>query len=181
MKIAAFLLILISCCAAGQTKKAACSAPEFRQFDFWVGDWDLSWPGQNGQPEQHGHNRIERELGDCVIHENFSDEANPPFQGTSLSVFNPKLGKWQQTWTDNQGAYLDFVGEFKDGQMALAREFTSDGKRVLQRMVYKNIKPDSLDWSWERSDNGGATWNVVWPIHYQRKRSATKDPISHVN
>ncbi len=172
MKSALSVLLLFSCCVGlAQTKTAPCSAQEFRQFDFWVGDWDLTWPGQNGQPEQHGHNRVNRELSDCVIHENFSDQANPPFQGTSLSVFNPRLGKWQQTWADNQGAYMEFAGEFKEGQMALSREVTLNGKQVLQRMVYKNIKPDSLDWSWERSEDGGATWKVVWPIHYQRRKA----------
>lgn len=167
------LAILFASLTVAQTSAPAppCSTPEFRQLDFWVGDWDLTWPGQSGQPEQHGHNRIDRELGDCVIHEHFSDQATPPFQGTSLSTFTPALGKWQQTWVDNQGAYLDFVGEFKDGQMVLSREFTGkDGKKIQQRMVFKNIKTDSFDWSWERSDDSGATWKVVWPIHYQRRK-----------
>ncbi len=25
---------------------APCSSPEARQFDFWLGDWSLSWPAQ---------------------------------------------------------------------------------------------------------------------------------------
>jgi len=153
------------------TPSKPCSAPEVRQFDFWVGDWDLTWPGPSGQPEQHGHNLIESELNGCVIHEHFSDQSQPPFQGTSVSTFTPQLGQWQQTWVDNQGSYLDFVGEFKDGQMVLHREATGkDGKKFRQRMVFKNIKTDSFDWSWERSDDGGATWKVQWPIHYQRKK-----------
>ncbi len=41
---------------------------------------------------------------------------------------------------DNEGGYLDFVSEFKDGQMILAREATCpDGTKALQRMVLKNI------------------------------------------
>ena len=36
-------------------------------------------------------------------------------------------------------------------------------------MVFKNIAKQSLDWSWERSLDEGKTWQVVWPIHYQRK------------
>lgn len=168
------ILLVMGCLPMPAQNPAApkpCSSLEYQQFDFWVGDWDLTWPGQNGQPAQHGSNHIERELGGCVIHEHFSDQAAPPFQGTSVSTFTPALGKWQQTWVDNQGAYMNFSGEFKDGQMALSREVTLNGKRVLQRMVYKNIKPDSLDWSWERSDDDGATWKVVWPIHYQRRKA----------
>ena len=39
-----------------------------------------------------------------------------PLRGLSVSLFNARSGKWQQTWVDNEGAYLDFVGEFKDGR-----------------------------------------------------------------
>jgi len=173
MRIATcFVCLLVATSFWAQTKPTVqpCSGPEYRQFDFWVGDWDLSWPGASGQPQQHGHNAITRELNDCVIHEHFSTSAEPPFQGASLSMYSPTLGKWQQTWVDNQGSYLDFVGEFKEGQLILSRESTQSGKRIVQRMVFKNIKPDSLDWSWEQSDDGGATWKVMWPIHYVRKK-----------
>lgn len=72
---------------------------------------------------------------------------------------------------DSSGSYLDFVGDFKVAQMVLAREVVQDdGKRFLQRMVWKNIRPDSLDWSWERSDDGGRSWKILWPIHYERKK-----------
>jgi hypothetical protein len=37
------------------------------------------------------------------------------------------------------------------------------------RMVFTNIKPDSFDWRWEASTDGGKTWQVNWPIHYKRK------------
>jgi hypothetical protein len=174
MKVTLLLgALLLAIAASGQgAPPKPCSAPEFRQFDFWVGDWDLTWPGQNGQPEQHGSNHVVSEFGGCVIHENFSDRAEPPFQGASVSTFTPKLQKWQQTWVDSQGSYLDFTGEFKDGGMILSREAVGPaGKKFLQRMVFKNIKQGSFDWSWESSADGGATWKVMWPIHYQRKAS----------
>ena len=94
-----------------------------------------------------------------------------PLRGKSVSVFDTPSAKWKQTWVDNQGAYLDFTGEFKDGQMILGREVTRpDGSKALQRMVYKNIKADAFDWSWEGSKDDGKTWQVVWPIRYQRRR-----------
>jgi hypothetical protein len=38
-------------------------------------------------------------------------------------------------------------------------------------MVWKNITPNELDWSWEFSQDGGKSWEVQWPIHYKRKAS----------
>jgi hypothetical protein len=54
--------------------------------------------------------------------------------------------------------------------MVLAREAVRpDGSKVQQRMVFKNIGRNEFDWSWERSLDGGKTWEVLWPIHYKRK------------
>ena len=147
-----------------------CSEPEQRQLDFWIGSWDLTWPGNTAGQLAHGTNNVTRILDGCVVQENFSGGDAMPLRGLSVSLFSARSGKWQQTWVDNEGAYLDFVGEFKDGQMTLAREAPKpDGSNVLQRMVYKNITTSEFDWSWENSSDGGKTWKVVWPIHYHRK------------
>jgi hypothetical protein len=142
-----------------------CAAPEQRQLEFWVGEWDLTWPGQKQGETGHGTNSIRRVLETCVVEENFSGE-----RGKSVSIFDTRAGKWKQTWVDNEGGYLDFVGEFKDGRMVLARDAVRpDGTRAIQRMVFKNITRNEFDWSWEASTDGGKTWKVQWPIHYKRK------------
>jgi len=167
----AFLLWAMT--AVGQTpavQPKPCSEPEQKQLEFWVGTWDLTWPGQNAGETSHGTNHIERVMEGCVVQENFSGGDAMHLRGMSVSMFNPRAGKWQQTWVDNEGGYLDFTGEFKDGQMILARAATAPGgAKILQRMVWKNITRDELDWSWESSKDEGKTWQVLWPIHYKRK------------
>ena len=167
------VMLAASCAAQAQgnsTKPAPCSEAQQKQFDFWVGAWDLTWPGNSAGEVAHGTNNVSLILDGCVVQESFSGGEAMPLRGMSVSLFNARSGKWQQTWVDNEGAYLDFVGEFRDGQMTLAREATKpDGSKFLQRMVYKNITPTEFDWSWESSMDGGSTWKVVWPIHYRRK------------
>jgi hypothetical protein len=171
------LIVLAWTCVAGAEQNHAvaqakpCSEPEQKQLDFWVGAWDLSWPATNAGETAHGTNNIQRILDGCVVEENFSGGDAMRLRGRSVSIFDMPAGKWKQTWVDNQGGYLDFVGEFKDGQMMLSREASRlDGTRVFERMVFKNITPEQFDWSWEGSKDGGKTWSVVWPIHYKRKR-----------
>jgi len=151
---------------------APCAGTEFRQLDFWVGEWDVSWPASPSSPAGTGTNRIEKILDGCVVSENF--EANGPsaLVGKSHSTFDPKWKKWRQTWVDNQASYLDFVGDFsRPAEKIFAMDsFAPDGKPVKLRMVFKNIAPDSFDWSWERSTDGGKSWKVQWPIHYTRKK-----------
>jgi len=147
-----------------------CTTSEQKQLDFWLGEWDLTWPGEKDGQVAHGKNSIRRLLNGCVVEENFDGGESMHLRGMSVSTYVARAGKWKQTWVDNEGSYLDFVGEFKDGQMILARETTDPkGERLLQRMVFKNITPDELDWSWESSRDGGKTWQVLWPINYKRK------------
>ena len=129
----------------------------------------MTWPTQKSGEIGHGTNSIKRILDGCVVQENFSGQALH-LRGTSVSVFDVAAGKWKQTWADNEGGYLDFVGELKEGQLILQREaIGKHGSKILQRMVWKNIAPKELDWSWEASTDGGKTWQVQWPIHYKRK------------
>src|SRR5438445_581393 len=102
------------------------------------------------------------------------------FAATASPYSRLALAGWKQTWVDNEGGYLDFIGEFKDGQMVLAREAVRrDGSKVQQRMVFKNIGRNEFDWSWERSLDGGKTWEVLWPIHYKRKGYDQNSSSSH--
>lgn len=156
--------------SATQLAPNPCAVAELKQFDFWLGEWDLTWPGQPAGEVGHGTNSVQRILDGCVVQESFSGRDSMPLRGTSVSTFDALAGNWKQTWVDNEGGYLDFTGGIKDGQMILQREAVrKDGTKTLQRMVWKNITASELDWSWESSRDGGKTWQVQWPIHYRKK------------
>ena len=55
-----------------------------------------------------------------------------------------------------------------DGNRAFVRSFTRDGKTTHQRMVFRDVKPDSLTWVWQASTDGGTTWSTQWEIAYKR-------------
>jgi hypothetical protein len=170
---ALFFTLLCGVVLAQSTTQAPanpCTATQQKQLDFWLGEWTATWPGQNGGPAGHGTNSITRVLDGCVVQENFVGDGAQPLHGTSVSLFDVTVGKWKQTWVDNQGSYLDFVGEFKDGQMILQREAKGPkGAKFLQRMIWKNIAANTFDWSWESSRDEGKTWQVQWAIHYKRR------------
>ena len=132
------------------------------QFDFWLGEWDVTW-GDDGK----GTNHIECILDGKIIQENFRA---PDFQGISVSTYDPERNLWCQTWVDTNGTYLDFTGKFEDGKMILSRDAIVKGQACKQRMVWYEILDDTLDWNWERSDDGGETWRVLWQIHYTRRK-----------
>lgn len=135
------------------------------QFDFWIGDWNLTW-GDN----LRGTNRIRSILDGKVIQENFESEGADKLIGLSVSVYNPIDQKWRQTWVDNQGSYLDFVGEQQGDKMILQRKAVVKDQPVIQRMVWYDIEAERFTWNWERSDDEGQTWKVMWKIDYARMK-----------
>lgn len=132
-------------------------------LDFWIGSWTVSWPDGTGT------NTIRRALDDAVIEENFEcRDDDGALHGRSFSVLDRADGRWKQTWVDSSGAYLDFVGVLVDGRISFQRSAVIDGRDALQRMVWLDVHLDSFRWEWQRSFNGGATWEAVWPLDYRR-------------
>ncbi|MCA9734482.1 MAG: DUF1579 family protein [Deferribacteres bacterium] len=167
-----FLFTLLFCTLVVQNPASPCQSEEAMQFDFWVGKWQLTWPGGQGGTSKEqfgtGTNEITKILGSCVVRENFASPQTQ-FNGESYSVYNPAKKVWQQTWIDNSGAYLLFEGEFAEGKMILrTKPVETNGKTIVSRMVFENITQDSLDWNWQRSVDGGINWTDLWTIHYKR-------------
>jgi len=154
-----------------------CASAQARQFDFWLGDWDLSWPAEQAGGEagetMTGTNRLTKLFGDCVIEENFST-SDGSYLGRSLSVYDANDGLWRQTWVDSQGAYLGFAGRMEGDEMILSTAPVTDGDHVvINRMVFSDITPASLSWRWQRTTDSGETWSDRWTITYHRTPSRT--------
>ena len=158
-----FALVLSLCAASVPAAQPA------DLFDFWLGDWQLSWTNADGTPGQ-GRNRVTKSEG--VIEERFDGRPGSPLIGTSVSAYDKTVGRWRQTWVDNMGGYLDFMGGKEGDTFVFARSFERAGKKVMQRMVFSDIKPQSFTWDWQKSDDGGATWQSTWKLNYTRVPAA---------
>ena len=166
MKIRVVVICFLLLCGSllqAQSGQKPCSAEQFSQFDFWIGDWMLTW-----SDTLHGTNSITKEFNDCVIYEHFDGNPGAKFKGMSVSTFNMNTKMWHQTWVDDQGGYLDFKGGMVADSMILTRSFEKQGSTIFQRMVWFDITGESFSWNWERSvDN--KNWKVAWAIEYKRK------------
>ncbi len=151
-----------------------CSAPEFHQLDFWVGDWDLTHRARVARDKDQwqdgtGTNSVRKILDGCVVEEHFEDKSQG-FKGQSVSTYDLMRHQWLQTWVDNSGEYLPFTGGLENGKMILSQPAKINGKDGIKRMVFHDIKPDSFDWDWENTIDGGKTWVTMWHIHYTRHK-----------
>lgn len=138
--------------------------PEARQFDFWLGEWDVKTTG--GQ--MAGQSSIQLILGKCVILENWTGTGG--VSGKSFNIFDASDRKWHQTWVDDQGTFTEYKnGEYKDGKLVYVAETYRNGQKALQRMTFFNLDPNRVRQFGETSNDGGQTWQVGFDLMYHRK------------
>jgi hypothetical protein len=147
---------------------AHCTAPEYRQFDFWLGEWRVF---QTAKPtESVGSSLIDSVYNGCGIRENWR-----PFSmltGGSLNNFDRRDGRWHQTWIDSSGARVEFVGGVTDGKMMLTgvwRDYGGPGKDALVRMTYSRLSSGDVRQLGEASSDGGKSWRSSFDFTYQQE------------
>jgi hypothetical protein len=141
-------------------------AQEYRQLDFWVGEWEVFGP----KGKTVGASSVQLILGDCVVFENWTGAGG--YTGKSFNLYDARTRKWKQTWVDDRGGMLEFTGEFKDGAMRYTGEsFAQDGKPVMDRLTFFPLAEGRVRQLWEQSSDKGKTWSTVFDGTYVRKRS----------
>src|SRR5271169_2258275 len=89
---------LLSQQSATQPAPNPCAAAEQKQLNFWVGEWDLTWPGERAGEVDHPEQTASNASSDgCVVQERFSGQNAMHLRGTSVSTFDAKAGKWKPT------------------------------------------------------------------------------------
>jgi tetratricopeptide (TPR) repeat protein len=136
--------------------------PKNRQFDFWVGNWNVY---VNGKKVAESH--IQNLLEGCLILENYHTLSGG-FAGKSMNYYNSKTGKWEQIWTDVNGQISRYEGELEDGEMHfLGTNISKDGNTNNVRMVFTPNPDGTVRQLFESSSDSGKTWNVSFDGIYK--------------
>ena len=164
--IAFSLTAHLACAATGPTP---CAAAVHHQFDFWVGEWVVT---ENGKPA--GTNRIERLLDGCALLENWTGAGGS--RGHSLNFYDPGRKLWQQTWVDASPSSLNLTGGWVDGRMVLSGsgKDAKTGRAQIDRIAWTPNSDGTVRQLWDRSLDGGRTWQVLFDGLYRRREGATR-------
>jgi len=172
MKKVLCLLLLIPLAASGQNdvtensaSAAPCSSEKYRQFDFWIGDWNVS---SNEQPA--GTNSIHPIHNGCALQENWQGAGTGGISGSSFNIYDQANDKWHQTWVDASGTLLELDGALIDGSMVLEgeRPTRDDSGTALHRISWTPNDDGSVRQLWEASNDSGTNWKVLFDGLYVR-------------
>jgi tetratricopeptide (TPR) repeat protein len=142
-------------------------SPEAKQFDFWVGEWDVQVGGQTV-----GTNVIQRLEDGCIIMENWTGRGGST--GRSMNIYVPLIKKWRQIYMSNGQVVWDMSGEYRDGAMRYEGEILAPNGKRMTRVVFYNLAPDRVRHTQDDSTDGGKTWANVWDSVYVRRRAAAQ-------
>ncbi|HET6618022.1 MAG TPA: tetratricopeptide repeat protein [Gemmatimonadota bacterium] len=134
-----------------------CSPAEYRQFDFWIGEWAVQTPA--GQPA--GFSRIESDFGGCVILEHWSGLTGIP-AGTSQNFYHKADGRWHQNWIDAQSSNPLWLVGGLDEKGAMVMMDADRSANPLNRITWTPNPDGTVRQHWEQSTDGGATWTTAF-------------------
>lgn len=141
-----------------------CTAPEHRQFDFWLGEWEVR-DATTG--EVAGRNTIESVMNSCVLHEQWRGAGG--MTGESFNLYDRHSGQWHQTWVDSNGTRLQLAGGLHDGAMVLSGEMPHRQHGSVRHRITWTPAPDgTVRQHWEYSTEAGDTWQTLFDGIYAR-------------
>jgi hypothetical protein len=154
---------LVASLASAAAAAAPCDTSEHRQFDFWLGEWNVRTP--DGMLA--GVNRITSEYGGCVLHERYSTGRG--YSGESLNTYDAPRKVWHQTWVDSSGTLLLLEGGLRGRSMVLeGRTTETDGQETRHRITWTPNADGSVRQHWESTDGKGQ-WQTAFDGTYTRK------------
>ena len=140
----------------------ACIAPEFRQFDFWLGHWKVT----NPKGVQVGTSEISRVSEGCAVRERWMSAGGQ--EGTSLNYYDQSDKQWHQDWVGADGTILHLHGGLKDGVMVLTDEVVGGTSSVINKITYTPLPDKKVRQEWDLSKDHGKTWQTSFLGTYEK-------------
>lgn len=130
----------------GQINRAIprpCSAPEYRQFDFWLGMWNID----NAVGDHIGTSIISSELDGCVVMEDFIGAGG--FAGRSINIYDADTDMWYETFVDGLIGNFRLTGGLQGEDMVMAGSQT-----IVQFFPEFAIRQRDTEVTWTPLSNG---------------------------
>ncbi len=150
-------------------RPAGCTSPESRQFDFWLGEWDVS-PSASTTGVTVAESSISLHDQGCVIIEHWR-----PFgggHGHSLNSYDAADQKWHQTWVDSTGSRTEFAGAV-DSEGVLRFDVLGPPQPGqapgARRMNFQRIDASTVRQWGDLTPEGGGELVVEWDFTYRRR------------
>lgn len=150
---------------ADRLKRPCIYSAEARQFDFWIGDWDV----YNTAGQKAGTNSVLAFSNGCGLMENWTSALRG--DGKSINYYDASTKKWYQHWIGSGGGALRYEGNLTGNEMRF-EGFTlgTDSKKTLQKLTFFKLDENTVRQLFEASTDDGKTWAITTDLKYVKKK-----------
>lgn len=156
-------------------KLTPCAAQQYKEFDFWLGEWEV----HNVAGQLLGSNRITKRYGGCVVVEEWESAGGGG--GSSFNFYDQPTKQWHQFWvdasgtnwlsSDKQGNPVTLRGGIRDGAMVMTSHPDSLPSIGLTRVTFRPLPDGRVRQTFESSSDGGKTWTASFDGFYKKTKS----------
>jgi hypothetical protein len=164
--------------AKGELIIKASETSSQNDFDWFVGNWKIynkklkarlvnsnEWIEFEATDEVH---RILDGKGFANYYRTTFD--GEPFEGLSLTLFNPETKLWSIYWADSKTGKMESpsVGSFDGNIGTFYSKDTFNGKDIIVKHQWDITNPDRAVWTQAFSTDKGITWETNWYMYEER-------------
>jgi hypothetical protein len=148
---------------------APCTSGDHRDFDFWLGDWEV----RSADGQLQGHNRIASVESGCAVTEHWLGAGGST--GRSINYFHPGEGRWHQQWV-SPGVIIRIAGTRDGNAMRLSGDifYIATGASAPFRGTWTLLPDGRVEQLFEQSADSGETWSTWFRGFYTRLGDATE-------
>lgn len=146
--------------------QSVCDAVEYRHFDFWIGDWEVTDTLGN----RLGENTILKLEDGCLLQENWVGQSGST--GKSFNYYDANDSTWNQLWVDNQGNHLKLKGGIvQKGVLSLKSESfrTATGNLNYNQITWTQLEDGTVSQVWDILDELGEVERTIFYGIYKRR------------
>lgn len=133
----------------------------YDDFDFWIGDWDVTARGK-----KRAENLITKEMNGCILRERYKNEQG--YAGESINYYDPGTRTWKQNWVDVLGGVVQYEGKLrKEGVMYMEGTSTdANGEEQMAKVTWTLLPDGRVHHVIEQSSNRGHDWKKFFDALY---------------
>lgn len=135
--------------------------PEYGQFDFWVGEWEVRIPSGY----LAARDTVTRSADGCVVEQRW--EGTLGNSAVSYTFYDSVEEKWRQAWIVSGGLAGTMEGGIEDGSMVLVGNAPAFPGSIA-RATWSPQPDGTVEFHTERSADQGATWTPTPLMIYHR-------------
>lgn len=172
--IAVVSLLFLMVGSPGYGQQSPKDSEKLKAIAFLVGEWDITVDARLSKkgPWEKSKARliIKKAIGDTILDEELTgNRQQREWVARCWIAVDNRTSHYQWAFVDSDHGVLElYEGSMSDDSLVLEKEIILPQSKILRRIIYSGLSPDSFTVRSFRSADNGITWDLTGTSRYER-------------